>query len=94
MGGEGHCLFDNSGIRKYLNSNERQCFHAAALEIVDPVRRTFVMTLFYAGEEIAEALDLSGTKIELEETEPEISRPCHVIYVTWKRQSFLLHGPR
>lgn len=66
MGMEG-ALFDNSGNRKYLNNIERQRFHAAALEIVDPVRRTFVMTLFYTGARISEVLDLSGTNLDMEE---------------------------
>ncbi len=66
MGLEG-ALFDESGNRKYLNANERQRFCWEINNVDDPLRRAFLLTLFYTGARISEVLALQWTNLDAEE---------------------------
>jgi integrase len=58
-------MFDRSGNRKYLNGQERKAFrHAVAAEKNLP-RKAFLLTLFYTGCRISEALNVPVGRIDL-----------------------------
>lgn len=57
-------MFDRSGGRKYLNMNERKAFRKAVETESDVPRRVFMLTLFYTGCRISEALNLLVGRID------------------------------
>jgi integrase len=57
-------IYDHTGSRKYLTSNERQAFIAAAREIGGEVG-TFALTLAFSGARISEALALTPRSFDL-----------------------------
>jgi integrase/recombinase XerD len=56
-------LFDPSGERKYLTTDERQAFLRAAME-ADRKARTFCSTLLHTGCRISEALQLTADRVD------------------------------
>jgi integrase len=57
-------LYDPTGLRKYLNDDERRRFIAAAMQ-AEPEVRTLCLTLAYIGCRISEALNLRAADIEV-----------------------------
>ena len=57
-------LYSPTGQRKYLNSDERRRFLAAATKAA-PLVRTLCLTLAYCGVRISEALNLTAADIEV-----------------------------
>jgi len=57
-------LFDRDGNRKYLNTNERERFYMAAMQLYDVRHRAFVLTIYYTGCRISEALALTSAKVD------------------------------
>ncbi len=51
-------VFDRNGSRKYLNGGERKAYAAAIQSEANEERRAFLLTLFYTGCRISEALNL------------------------------------
>ncbi|BCX48582.1 integrase [Haloferula helveola] len=66
MGLEG-LLFHHAGNRKYLNASERQRFYNAALGVDDSLRKAFLLTLYYTGARVSEALALEWTNLDADE---------------------------
>ena len=60
-------MFDHTGNRKYLNAGERMRFYRAASMLPDAGRRSFVLTMFYTGCRISEALALTVSGIDTAE---------------------------
>jgi integrase len=58
-------VFDLKGGRKYLNDGERQSYLGAIRSESDKARRAFLMTLFYTGCRISEALNLVAGRVDL-----------------------------
>lgn len=58
-------LFDASGQRKYLNSEERERFYQAAKK-QPPEVRTFCHFLYWTGCRISEALDVLNSRIDMQ----------------------------
>jgi len=58
-------MFDRSGQRKYLTSRERKAFSRTVALVSDLSRRAFLLTLFYTGCRISEALNLVSGRIDL-----------------------------
>ena len=58
-------MFDRSGNRKYLNSDERKAFRRATRAENDLLRRAFLLTLFHTGCRISEALNVTVGRIDL-----------------------------
>lgn len=56
-------LYDCHGRRKYLTSNERRAFAAAALRSA-PLIQTFCLTLLYTGARVSEVLALTPERID------------------------------
>ena len=56
-------LFDKSGNRKYLNKLERMQFYRSVSTIAESEHKTFLLTLFYTGCRISEALNLSRERV-------------------------------
>jgi integrase len=78
-------VFDRQGSRKYLNDAERRAYFAVAQGEPDALRRSFCLTLFYTGCRISEALNLTGSGIDL-------SQKC-VVFETLKRRQRGLFRP-
>ena len=57
-------MFDRSGNRKYLNGAEHRAFLRATETVVDPARRAFLLTLFYTGCRISEALNVVAGRVD------------------------------
>jgi integrase len=57
-------LFDRSGCRKYLNKSERKAYRRVIGAERDPARRAFLLTVFYTGCRISEALNLLASRID------------------------------
>jgi integrase len=57
-------MFDRNGNRKYLNSAERKTFLRTVRAIADPSRRAFLLTLFYTGCRISEALNVIVARVD------------------------------
>ena len=58
-------MFDRAGNRKYLNGRERKAFHRAVGTETDLLRRAFLLTLFYTGCRISEALNVLVGRFDL-----------------------------
>lgn len=58
-------VFDNRGVRKYLDNRERARFLAAA-DALDPRRRALCYVLAYTGCRISEALELAPHRIDID----------------------------
>ena len=58
-------MFDRSGNRKYLNRAERNAFFKAASAEPDLAHKAFLLTLFYTGCRISEALNLTSERVDL-----------------------------
>jgi len=58
-------VFDDRGVRKYLDSRERVRFLAAA-DRLDPRRRALCYVLAYTGCRISEALELAPYRIDVD----------------------------
>jgi integrase/recombinase XerD len=59
-------MFDRSGQRKYLTAREREAFRKTTGLETDLSRRAFLLTLFYTGCRISEALNLAVGQIDVE----------------------------
>ncbi|MDR3404245.1 MAG: site-specific integrase [Chthoniobacter sp.] len=57
-------LFDRSGCRKYPNQAERKAYRRVIVAERDLSRRTFMLTIFYTGCRISEALNLLAGRID------------------------------
>ena len=51
-------VFDRNGNRKYLNGGERKAYAAAIQAEANTERRAFLLTLYYTGCRISDALNL------------------------------------
>lgn len=60
-------MYDRSGQRKYLNSEERRAFLRAVERETDLSKKSFCLTLFYAGCRISEALNLTWDRVDFSE---------------------------
>ncbi len=72
-------VFDRRGRRKYLDSSERRTLLRAIKRERDALRRAFVLTLFYTGCRISEALNV--TKERLDETAGSITHAGRIARV-------------
>lgn len=57
-------LYDSSGMRKYLNSEERRKFYQNALSMQSTEIQLFALMLFYSGARISEVLNLTKNRID------------------------------
>ncbi len=57
-------MFDRTGQRKYLNESERTAYLKASRSETDPSRRAFLLTLYYTGCRISEALNLQAGRVD------------------------------
>ena len=71
-------LFSLQGQRKYLNWSEREAFFQAAQTCPDDLEKAFLLTLFYTGCRISEALECNGERVDFSEQA--------IIYRTLKRR--------
>lgn len=71
-------MFDRDGERKYLNSTERKAFLRAVRTMADPSHRAFLLTLFYTGCRISEALNVLASRVD--------SGNSAIIFETLKRR--------
>jgi integrase len=60
-------LFDRDGKRKYLNVSERLRFFRSVRNVECPAERGFLLTLFYTGCRISEALNLRREDVDFSE---------------------------
>jgi len=60
-------LYDNYGQRKYLNTNERASFYKRVIALEDNRKITFLLTLYWAGLRISEALNLRGRNVDFDD---------------------------
>ena len=60
-------MFDQKGRRKYLNGADRAAFLNAAMGENEERRRAFLLTLFYTGCRVSEALNVIVSRIDLAE---------------------------
>lgn len=58
-------MFDAQGLRKYLSRSERRAFLEVAMREPNAVKRSFCLTLFYTGCRISEALNITGSSVDL-----------------------------
>lgn len=77
--GRGVRMFDRRGNRKYLSGSERKAFLRAVETDNCLSRKAFLLTLFYTGCRISEALNLPVERIDLTNSA--------VIFETLKRRS-------